>query len=115
MKISYSKVEGYCNELHALAKKMKESLNEIQSIQKEITSSETWNGPASSAYASKLKTVASNFTEIYEELEYSILFMAAVSDGYQALDQNVTREICSNLSIGEPNLSKSRLFGWFKR
>ena len=111
MKISYSDVESYCNELHSLANKMKDILDDVKNIKTKISSSETWTGAASNYYSDKLKNVSNKFDEIYDEIEYSILFMANVSDGYQSIDQDIMSEICSNLSISEPNLSNSKIFG----
>lgn len=109
-KISYSKVETYCNELHALAKQMKETLENVEQTGKKVQSSGSWSGDASSFYVNKINNVSKNFDEIFEEIENSILYMAKCSEGYQSIDTNVMREICSNLNITEPNLNTSKIF-----
>ncbi len=109
-KISYSKIEGYCNELHALASQIKETLENIEQIGKKVQSSGSWSGDASSFYVNKINNVSKNFTEIFEEIENSILYMASCAEGYQAIDKMVMGEICSNLNITEPNLNTSRIF-----
>ena len=37
--------------------------------------------------------------------------MASCSDGYQAIDNQIMHEICSNLKINEPSLNTSNIFG----
>lgn len=110
MNISYSQVESQCNELHSTAKNMKEILDNINSIKSKVSSGGSWNGSASDTFAKKLEAVSKNFEEIFSELENSILYMASCSDGYQAIDQQVMREICSNLQITEPSLNTSNIF-----
>lgn len=109
MKISYSQVEEYCNELHGTAQNMKNVLDDISNISEKVSKS-NWNGTASDYYLSKLKKVTSSFNVIFQEIENSILFMANCSDGYQALDKTIVKEICDNLNITEPNLSTSNIF-----
>lgn len=110
MDISYSQVEAQCNELHSVAKNMKEILDNIDGIKTRILNSDSWSGSASNIYAEKLESVSKNFEEVFLEIENSILYMASCSDGYQAVDQQIMREICSNLKITEPNLSTSNIF-----
>ena len=109
-KISYEKVEDKCNELHALAKKMKATLDEIERIRLKVESGKLWSGPASENYAKRLKKITSSFDEVYMEIENTILFLANCSDGYQAIDKEIMREICTNLNLTEPNLSKSKIY-----
>lgn len=110
MDISYSQVEAQCNELHSVAKNMKEILDNIDGIKTRILNSDSWSGSASNIYVEKLESVSKNFEEVFLEIENSILYMASCSDGYQAVDQQIMREICSNLKITEPNLSTSNIF-----
>lgn len=110
MNISYSQVEAQCNELHSVAKNMKEILDNIDGIRTRIANGDSWSGSASTTYSSKLESVAKNFEEVFLEIENSILYMASCSDGYQAIDQQIMREICSNLKITEPSLNTSNIF-----
>lgn len=109
MKISYSQVETQCNELHSVAKNMKEILDNIDGIRVRILNGDSWDGSASSNYLNKLESVSKNFEEIFLEIEKSILYMASCSDGYQAIDQQIMHEICSNLKINESDLNKSNI------
>lgn len=109
-KISYSQIEGYCNELHAVAKKMNEILENVKKSGENILSKDNWNGPAANFFANKMTKLTSNFDDVFKEIENSILFMASCAEGYQAIDQIVVKEICSNLNITEPNLSTSNIF-----
>ena len=111
MNISYSQVESQCNQLHETAKKMKDILDMVSEIRKNACNSASWNGEASNAYSEKLSLLIGSFDEAFLEIENSILYMASCSSGYQALDQQVMQEICSNLNITEPNLSTSNIFG----
>lgn len=111
MKISYSQVEAQCNELHSVAKKMKEILENVDSIRTKVQKGDSWSGEASSTYSKKLEEVAKNYEEVFLEIENSILYMANCSEGYQAIDQQVMNEICTNLNITEPNLGTSNIFG----
>lgn len=110
MKISYKQVETQCNELHSVAKNMKEILDNINRIGNSILSGESWNGDAANTYSKKLNTVTKNFEEIFLEIENSILYMASCAEGYQAIDEKIMQEICSNLKITEPNLNTSNIF-----
>lgn len=110
MNISYSQVEAYCNELHSVAKNMKEILDNIDGIRTKIASGDSWSGSASTNFTNKLGSVTKNFEEVFLEMENSILYMANCSDGYQAIDQQIMSEICSNLKITEPNLNTSNIF-----
>lgn len=110
MNISYSQVEMQCNELHSVAKNMKEILDNIDGIRTKISNGDSWSGSASNIYSEKLLSITKNFEEVFFEIENSILYMARISDGYQAIDQHVMREICSNLKITEPNLNTSNIF-----
>lgn len=110
MKISYSQVEGYCNELHQLAKHMKDLIYDIESTSNKVSSSDTWSGQAANYYTQKMKKLCSNFDEMFTELENSVLYMAKCSDGYQAMDKTVVAEICNNLNIQSPSLNSSKIF-----
>ena len=108
--ISYSEVESSCNELHALAGNMKETLHNIVVSGSNLSLNEYWQGSAADYFNSKLDQLIKNFDEAFIEIENSILFMASCSDGYQAIDSKIMGEICSNLNITEPNLSTSGIF-----
>lgn len=110
MKISYSQVEEQCNELHLVAKNMKEILDNIDEIGSKILDADTWSGKAANHYSDKLTAITTNFEEVFLEIENSILYMASCSDGYQAIDKQIMKEICSNLKITEPTLSTSNIF-----
>lgn len=110
MKISYSQVENYCNELHDIAKKMNEILENVNEIGTNVSSSGGWEGEAANFYENKLKNVTKNFDEVFCEIENSILFMAKCAEGYNAIDKDVIREICNNLKITTPSLSTSNIF-----
>ena len=110
MKISYNQVETQCNQLHSVAKNMKELLENINGIGSKISNGDSWSGSASDKYIEKLNLISKNFDEIFLEIENSILYMASCSDGYQAIDEKIMNEICSNLKIGEPNLNTSSIF-----
>lgn len=109
-KISYGDIETLCNGLHQVAKTMKEILDDIEGIKNKLSSGSSWSGSASSTYAEKLSAVTKNFEEVFIEIENSILFMASCAEGYQAIDENIMQEICSNLNITEPSLSTSNIF-----
>ena len=110
MNIFYSQVETQCNELHSVAKSMKEILDNIDGIRIKILNGDSWSGSASNTYSDKLESVTKNFEEVFLEMENSILYMAKCSDGYQAIDNQIIREICSNLKINEPSLNTSNIF-----
>lgn len=110
MNISYNQVETYCNDLHALSGKMKETLQKIEESGMKINKSECWVGNASEFFVKKISVMSNNFEQIYNEIETSILYMAKCSSGYQAIDQKIMSEICENLNLSEPSLSKSEIF-----
>ena len=109
-KISYSQIEGLCNELHASANIMKDTLDKIIKANAQINANDTWIGPAASNYINEFNKLNTVFEKAYTELENSILYMAKVSDGYQAIDKNVMGEICQNLGITQPGLQTSDMF-----
>ena len=108
--IHYEQVEESCNELHQLAKNMKELVDKINNTSKKLSSNESWNGMAANYYISKMDRLCKNFDEMFAEIENSILYMAKCSGGYQEIDKVVMNEICINLNIQSPNLSNSKIF-----
>ena len=110
MNISYSQIEEKCNELHLVATKIKDILDNVSMIESRINGGSSWNGNASRAYSNKLSNISKNFADIYIEIENSILYMAKCSEGYQMIDKKVISEICANLNISEPNLGTSNIF-----
>lgn len=110
MKVSYSQIEAQCNELHAVAQNMKSILDNIDGIRSRVSGGESWTGSASDTFSEKLSSVSKNFEEVFQELENSILYMASCAEGYQAVDEMIMKEICSNLKITSPNLSTSNIF-----
>ena len=110
MKISYSQVEAYCNELHNLAKKMDNILSNVKSIGQVAIKNQDWQGKAANYYSQKLNNVIQNFDEVYREIENSILYMAKCSEGYQAVDKQIIDEICNKLGITTPSLDTSNIF-----
>lgn len=108
MKFSYTKIEAYCTELHELAKNMKSTLETAGNLGEKIDSS--WNGPASEYYVGKIMGLSKQFDDIFNEIENSILYLALCSEGYNAIEENIKKEICDNLKITEPNLSTSKIF-----
>lgn len=110
MKISYSQIDNYCKEMHNLAQEMKSLIETVNGVGKSVDSSSSWEGKASTYYTEKLNKVTAAFEEIYIEIENAILYLAKSAEGYQAIDQQILKEICTNLKISSPNLSKSKLF-----
>jgi hypothetical protein len=110
MKISYTQVESYCNELHNLAKNMNELIENVNIISDSIIKSGNWEGVAADYYVNKLNRVTKNFDDVFCEMENSILYMAKCAEGYNAIDKDVVREICSNLKISSPSLNTSSIF-----
>lgn len=110
MEISYTQVEAQCTEMHMVAKNMKEKLDEIEAIRVKILNGGSWSGTASNQYATKLKNITSKFEDVFIEIENSILYMAKCSSGYKAIDEQLMKEICSNLKITEPSLGTSNIF-----
>lgn len=110
MKFKYEDIETYCNDMHHIATNMKDIMDKIESEYLNLQVSGCWSGPASSFYKDKFKKLISNFDEAHDEIEMAVLFLAKVSDGYKAIDENVVREICNNLKITEPNLTTSKVF-----
>lgn len=99
MKISYSQIEEQCNELHLVAKNIKESLDNIEQIRIKVSNDDNWVGNAASVYLNKLEYVTKNFDNIYKEIEFAILYLASCAEGYQAIDKNVIEEITSSLNL----------------
>lgn len=113
MKFSYSDIKGYCDELHSIAKNIKSSTEKIESACNSLSKNSDWEGTSADNYSSKLKNLTNNFGDIYKEIEMAILYMANVSDGYEALEKNLASEICENLNITEPGFSFSKIFPWW--
>lgn len=109
-KIKYEDIKTSCEEMHIQAKNMKELLENINTNSKKLSSTGSWEGKAAEYFIKKTEKLTKNFDEIYIELENSILYLAKVSDGYQAIDENLMQEICNNLNIGEPSLGTSKIF-----
>lgn len=110
MKFSYTQIESYCNELHNVANRMKEILDNVDTSCTSVTNNGLWEGNASNHYYSKAKKLISNFEEVYREMEMSVLYLAKCSEGYQAIDKNIVGEICNNLNITEPNYDSSKIY-----
>lgn len=113
MKFSYSDIKGYCDELHSIAKNIKNTTEKIENACNSLSKSGDWEGVSFDNYNSKLNNIVSSFDDIYKEIEMAILYMANVSDGYEALDKSIMTEICENLNITEPSFSFSNIFPWW--
>ena len=113
MKFSYSDIKAYCDELHSIAKNIKKTTEQIQNACNALSKNGDWEGNSADNYKAKLKNISSNFDDIYKEIEMAILYLANVSDGYEALDKNIMSEICDNLNITEPSFSFSNIFPWW--
>lgn len=109
MKISYSQVEEYANEIHYIANNMKEILDRVNASYASVNNG-LWNGKASDDFNSKIVKLIKNFDEMYNELEMCVLYMANCSDGYKSMDQKILNEICNNLNILEPSYESSKIF-----
>lgn len=109
-RIKYQDVRHSSEEIHTFAKNMKISLENITKNVKNLKNAGFWEGNSSDYYINKLEKLTSNFEEIYVELENSVLYLANVSDGYEAIDKKVMQEICDNLNIVEPSLNTSNIF-----
>ena len=109
-KIKYDDVRASSQKLHSIAQNMKNSLDNILSYTQSLNGSGYWEGPASEYYINKMTKLINNFEEIFRELENSVLYLAKVTEGYQALDEKIIQEICNNLRISEPTLNTSKIF-----
>lgn len=112
MKFSYSDIKNYCDELHNIAKNIKATMDKIEDVSESLSKSGDWDGESFNNYKAKLKKVILNFEDIYKEIEMAILYLAYVSDGYEALEKSLASEICENLNIMEPSFSFSKIFPW---
>lgn len=110
MKFNYVDIENYCNELHAVANKINDIFYGVKDAGRKLSSGESWEGNASEFYLRQLNDLTKNFDELNSEIENSILYLAKCSDGYNAIDNKVLKEICNNLNIMEPNLNTSNIF-----
>ena len=69
MKISYSQVEVFCNELHEIANKMRETLDNISQIGIKNSNDGFWSGDAANYYTKMFNRVVQKFDEIFFEME----------------------------------------------
>lgn len=99
MKISYAQVEEFCNEMHRTANNIREILEDTKNQVNLLSGSDVWEGQSANYYLDKFNQLSSNFEMVYQELESAVLYMAACSDGYQKIDENIMNEICNNLNI----------------
>lgn len=107
-KIKYQTVKVSSERIHSIANNMKSLLDNIAKNTGNINNS--WEGNASDYYVGKMTQLVDNFEEIYVELENSVLYLANVTEGYQAMDEKIVQEICNNLNITEPSLGTSSIF-----
>lgn len=110
MKLSYSQIETYCNEMHKIASEMKDLIEKVQGVGKQVESSSSWEGNASTFYSEKLQKLISVFEPVFVELENAVLYLAKSAEGFEAVDKQVLKEICASLHIDAPTLSKSKIF-----
>lgn len=108
MKISYAKIESECNQMHNIANKMNENVAVIKRLNNNL--SYYWKGIGCTNYQSKMRSALQNFDAVYQELESCVLYLAKCAEGYKAIDQQVMNQICNNLKITSPNLSRSKIF-----
>jgi len=111
IKVDSSGIEEICNNMYSITKRMKENITNIQNDN--TTLANDWSGEASENYDNKLRALLNSFDEAYKELLYAILYMARTSEKYQGLEQEVIRNVCSDLNISEPNLNGSKIFSDF--
>lgn len=110
MKISYSLIKSECDELHALANKINETVDSIKTLNNSLQSSDLWTGNASDYFSEKLAKILENFGDISNEIENSVLYLANITEGYAVVDKMVLSQICNKLNISEPNLNASAIF-----
>lgn len=89
MKISYSDLKQYTEEMHSVIQTVNEILENVSSINNQIVRSECWVGEASDFYVNKSKNIASCFDELYSEFNKSALYLDKVVGEYEDTDSKV--------------------------
>jgi uncharacterized protein YukE len=109
-KVEYKLVEEYNNNLHQIALEINQIFETIKMVATVVDDESNFSGEAKEYYIKKLKDLMFNFEEIYNEIENCVIYIAACSDGYQALDRKVAKEILENLNLPELSLEQSTIF-----
>jgi len=109
IRFHFEQVADATREIHDIANNMKDALTTIAETRQGISSA--WQGPASSSFNEKLTNLTSNFEKVYNEMQYCVLYLAEVSDGYETIEAALLGEVLTNLNISTPDLSGSSFFG----
>lgn len=99
IKFNYAEVEQYCNELHNVSIRMKETLENVKSEVQRIQSGENWIGPASDKFVEHFNKTSEVFVDVGDMLDKIVLYIAQCSSNYENLDNKVINEIKNNLNV----------------
>ena len=111
VKFSYSQIEPCCFELRDITQNMAKILKDIETINNNIFNYDTWEGPGASYYHEKIKSLTSNFEQVYIELKSATMFLAQTAMDYSKLDKQVVMQVTNNFNISESIMSMSKFFG----
>lgn len=109
-RVEYKVVEEYNNNLHQKALEMNKLFETIKITARILEDESNFSGEGKEYFTKKLNEFMSNFDEIYKEIENCVIYIAACSDGYQAIDSKVAKDILENLNLSELSLKQSTIF-----
>lgn len=99
MEFSYAKIDNYCSELYNISNEIREELENVKNKVNKISGQEIWQGDAAEVYMNKFKEISANFSDVSQELEKAILYLASCSSNYEELENKIISEISNNLNI----------------
>ncbi len=116
-KISYEGVESSCEALHTIVEKLKSELEEsLKNLNGIAGYNGVWKGKAANAFVSKIRSgngsqpFEQSYTNVLNEIDNTVVFMAECSIGYQNLESNVINGVSSNLKTNTPSSENSSIY-----
>ena len=93
MRMNYSKVEEYQQDLSNISQNIKNIFYDIEEDIKKINKGENWDGPASNTYIGRIKQLSTNFISVYNELDSLTTYLNSCVNRYKALDSKVKADV----------------------
>lgn len=92
-KIDYKEFNSNKQELELIFNNINQILDDVESANSMIVSSEIWTGQAADSYMQKVKKVCDNFTDINYELKSVINYLNMVVESYQHFEKSIIGNI----------------------
>jgi|GEM_PF-6567419 len=87
--INYSETNDTLTNMHLIAGKMQANMDDITNIINEIKSDECWQEEAKEYYLDKLAKLISNFSDVYDSMEKTVLYGKYCVNNYMTAEERI--------------------------